>query len=218
MIPSRVIDPAARLQLESAVIEAERATSGEIVVNVVRACDEYGSAGWRLAVLLAALAFLGLAELHARWPLPWLEGHLIPALFCAELVALLFGHALARVDAVRRLFVSEALLEHRVAERARRAFAERGLARTAGRSGILLFVALFERRAVVLADEGIHRALGPDERWDDVVAPVLAGLRDGRAVDGLLAAVGRCGELLARRLPAAAREVNELPDPVVLED
>jgi len=79
-------------------------------------------------------------------------------------------------------------------------------------------VALFERRAVVLADEGIHRALGPDERWDDVVAPVLAGLRDGRAADGLLAAVGRCGELLARRLPAAAREVNELPDPVVLED
>ena len=218
MIPSRVIDPAARLQLESAVIEAERATSGEIVVNVVRACDEYGSAGWRLGVLLAALALLGLAELHARWLLPWIEGHLISALFLAELAALGLGHGLARIDVVRRLFVSEALLEERVAERARRAFAERGLARTAGRSGILLFVALFERRAVVLADEGIHRVLGPDESWDEVVAAVVAGLRDGRAVEGLLAAVRRCGEILARRLPAAAREVNELPDPVVLED
>ncbi len=218
MTPSRVIDPAARIRLESAVIEAERATSGEIVVNVVRACDEYGSAGWRCGVLLAGAAFLALAELHARSPVPWLEGHLISALFLAELGALGLGHALARLDPVRRLFVSHPLREHRVAERARRAFAERGLARTAGRSGILLFVALFERRAVVLADEGIHSALGPDESWDEVVRPIVAGLRGGNAVDGLLAAVRRCGELLARRLPAAAREVNELPNPVVLED
>jgi putative membrane protein len=218
VIPSRVIDPAARLRLESAVIEAERSTSGEIVVNVVRACDEYGSAGWRCGVMLAGAAFLALAEVHARWPLPWLEGHLVSALLLAELVALALGHALARLDGVRRLFVSRALREHRVAERARRAFAERGLARTAGRSGILLFVALFERRAVVLADEGIHRALGSDESWDEVLRPIVSGLREGRAVEGLLAAVRRCGEILARRLPAAARQVNELPDPVVLED
>jgi putative membrane protein len=80
-------------------------------------------------------------------------------------------------------------------------------------------VALLERRVVVLADEGIHRVLAPDETWQQVVDLALAGLRDGRAVEGLESAVRRCGEILARHLPPPVPNPDELSDAlVVLED
>jgi putative membrane protein len=180
------------------------------VVCVVRACDEYGSLGWRLGVTLAALALLGGARL---WPDATAVDLL--ALQCG---VLLLGHGLARLDPIRRALLTEALLEHHVAERARAAFAEHGLTRTAGRTGVLLFVALLERRVVVLADEGIHQVLGPDESWQEVVELATAGLRSDRAVEGLAAAIRRCGEILRAHLPAAPRHVNELPNAIVLED
>jgi putative membrane protein len=212
MRPSQLLDPADRQRIEAAVIEAERATTGEIVVAVVHASDEYGSAGWRLGVALAVLAFLGLA--HFRPDLPLL------ACLGAQAVALLVGHVLARIDAIRRLLVSDALAELRVRQRAARAFAENGLTRTAGRTGILVLASLLERRVVVLADEGIHRVLDPEESWQEVVDLAVTGLRDGRPAEGLLAAVARCGGILGRHLPTdPPRNLDELPNPpLVLED
>ncbi len=212
MRPSHLLDPADRQRIEAAVIEAERSTTGEIVVAVVRASDEYGSAGWRLGVLLALVASLGLA--HFRPELPLLA-HL-----AVQGAGLLAGHALARVDGIRRLLVSDPLARARVRQRAARAFAENGLARTAGRTGILLFASLLERRVVVLADEGVNRVLAPEESWQEVVDRAVEGLRAGRPAEGLLAAVARCGEILARHLPTAPpRDLDELPNPpLVLED
>ncbi|RIK99520.1 MAG: hypothetical protein DCC71_20280 [Proteobacteria bacterium] len=210
MRATALFDPAARLRLETAIAQAERATSGEIVLVVVRACDEYGSAGWRFAVLLAAAAFAALAAFAPPLDI-WLY-------LAAQAAALGVGHALARIEALRRALLPEPLVEQRVAERARRAFTEHGLARTQGRTGILLLVALLEHRVVVLADEGIHRALDPDESWQEVVDLAVAGLRSGRAVEGIEAAVRRCGAILARHVGASAANADELPNRVVLED
>src|SRR5262245_46662161 len=148
MRASELLDAAERERLAGAIREVERTTGGEIVVAIASDCDEYGSAGWRLGVALAALVLLGLG-LFAP-PLPWV------AYLGAQAAALVAGHALARRDGVRRALLDEALVQRRVAERARRAFFEHGLSRTRGRTGILIFVALFERRVVVLADAGIH--------------------------------------------------------------
>jgi putative membrane protein len=206
-----LLDTAARSRLAAAVREAERTTQGEIVLAVVRACDEYGGAGWRLGVLLAVAAYCGLHAFAA--PLPWW------AYLAAQGGALLAGHALARPDAVRRVLLGADLVEQRVYERARRAFLENGLTRTQGRTGVLLFVALLERRVVVLGDEGIHRALEPGESWEELVELAGAGLRAGRPVDGLEAAIRRCGEILAHHFPASPeRNTDELPNAVVIED
>jgi putative membrane protein len=205
-----LLDPAARQRLEDVIFEVERATSGEIVLDVVSACDEYGSVGWRVAALAAALAFTGLAAFAPPDDV-WVY-------LAAQLAAGAAAHALARVEAVRRWLLPHELVEARVAERARRAFGENGLTRTAGRTGILLFVAVLERRVVVLADEGIHRALDPDERWEDVVALAVAGLHEGRAAEGLEAALRRCGAILARHAPAPDHNPDELPNRVVVED
>lgn len=209
MRPSQLIEPDDRLRLERAVLEAERGHPGELVAVVVRACDEYGSVGWRLGVMLAALAFLGLV-LFSPPLTPWVY-------LAFQAAALVLGHALGRIDALRRQLLPETLVEERVAERARRSFAEHGLSRTERRTGILIFVTLLERRVVVLADAGIDAVLNPEESWSEVVDLAVRGLQSGRAIDGLEAAIRRCGEILARHAPAPPTP-NELPNALVLED
>ncbi len=210
MTPTALVPPDARLRIEGAIAEVERRTAGEVVVVVVAASGDYAQVPWRLGVLLAAVALLGLPLVAGAVPLS--------LLFAAQLAALAAGLALGRIPSVKHHLVSDAVQDARVAERARRSFAERGLARTGARTGILLFVSLLERNVVVLADEGIHRVLGPGERWEDVTELVLAGLREGRGAEGLEAAVRRCGEILAAHVPAALENRDELRNTVVLED
>ena len=120
---------------------------------------------------------------------------------------------------MQRLLLPEPLVQERVAERARYAFAANGLAHTRDRTGILIFVALLEHRVVVLADEGIHRALDPSESWQEVVdARRRRACAAGRAEAGLEAAIRRCGEILARHVPAQGRNPDELANRIVLED
>lgn len=164
-------------------------------------------------VSLAALVFAGLLAFA-----PPLAGWNYLA---AQAAALALAHAVARIDAVRRLLLAQPLVLSRVAERARHAFVANGLAHTQQRTGILIFVALLERRVVVLADEGIHRALDPNESWQQVVELAVGGLRRGGAddaVNGLEAAIRRCGEILARHVPAPDRNPDELSNRIVLED
>lgn len=210
MKPSQLIGAGGRERIAAAVSAAERGTTGEIVVAIVRGCDEYGAAGWRLGVLLAALTFLALA-LFAP-PLP------MTAYLAAQLAVLAVGHTVARFDEVRRLLVSEAMMEACAERAAAATFVRLGLADTPHRTGILIFVALLEHRVVVLADRGIDEALGGEENWTEIVALVLDGIERGGMVDGIVAAVGRCGEILENVLPAGADDSNQIHLSLVIED
>ena len=210
MRPSDLIDAEARARIEAAVREAESATGGEIVVAVVRECGGYASAAFWLGAWLAALAFLALG-LFAP-PLSW------AAYLAAQAAAFGLGLGLARLGRVRRLLLGAEALERRAAARARRCFAEQGLTRTRGRTGILIFLTLLERRVVVLGDEGIDRALDPGESWQAVVDLAVEGIRAGEPARGLVAAVVLCGAILARHLPPPVPNPDELRDAVVIED
>jgi putative membrane protein len=208
--PSVLLDPADRLRIEGAVLEAERNTAGEIVVAVVGSCAEYESAGWRLGATAALLGFL------AAWIFAPEIGPGI--LLGAQAGGLVFGHLLARVQIIRRSLIPDRLMQECAERRAWSAFAENGLARTAERTGILLFVALFEQRVIVLGDEGVDQVLDPDESWDEVIDLLLAGVREQRATEGILAAVRRCGEILQMHLPAPPKNLDQLPTALILED
>jgi putative membrane protein len=208
--PSALLDPADRLRIEGAVLEAERNTAGEIVVAVVGSCAGYGSAGWRLGVAVALLGFLGAAIFAPEIGLGILLG--------AQAAGLVLGHLLARIQLVRRSLISDRFMQECAERRAWSAFAENGLARTAERTGILIFVALFEHSVIVLGDEGVDRVLDPEESWEEVVDLLLAGVREKRASEGILAAVQRCGEILQTHLPATPKTLNQLPTALILED
>jgi putative membrane protein len=91
------------------------------------------------------------------------------------------------------------------------AFHQLGMVETRGRTGILIYVSLLERRVVVLADRGIHARVA-EGTWDGVVARVVEGIRRGQADDGLVEGIRLCGEILARHVPPQPNDPNELPD------
>jgi uncharacterized membrane protein len=209
--PSRLLDAADRLRIERAIYDAEAKSAAELAVRAVGRCDDYGAAAWRLACFGAALALAGSAA--------FAPGATRAALAAAAGGAAA-GHALALSARVRRFAVSEARLAERAAERAFDAFAHAGLARAPSGGGILLFAALFEGRALVLAGEGLAGAAETGE-LSDAAAALAAGLAASAAAEGLLEAIERVGALAARRLPpprSATRTPEERPVPVRVED
>ena len=210
MRPSNLIGPADREQIEAAVRSAEAGTSGEIVVQVVRRSDDFAVSAWRFAVLLAALVLLG-----SDWIAP---ASSLLVLFGLQLAVVLVAHVVCLLDPVRRLCLREDELERAAQRGARDAFRLHVVRRTEARTGILIYVSLLEHRVVVLGDEAIDRALAPDESWKAVVDCVLDGLRTGRATDGIVRAVERCGAMLAHPLPPAQDDRDEIVHGLILAD
>jgi putative membrane protein len=197
-------------EIERAVKEAEGTTSGEIVPYVVGRSDPYHEAFWRGACLGAlALAMVAAAvhELGRFWGygLLWLA---VPPFAGAGLGWL----AVAAWPRLRRALIADEQLETMVRMRAQGAFLEQEVFDTRERTGILVFLSLFEHRVVVLADSGINAKVQQNE-WDSIVAGIVAGIRAGAPGAALAEGIRRCGTLLGeRRVERRADDTDELAD------
>jgi uncharacterized membrane protein len=120
-----------------------------------------------------------------------------------------------RVHAERRVAHG---LRRRTADpisRARDVFVALGMHRTAQRSGVLIYLAVEDRKLAIVGDEGIHTRVG-DDYWTGVRDRMVERLRAGAMRDGLVGAVSDVGAALARFFPRRPDDVDELPDDVSL--
>ena len=195
-----------RSRITEIIREVEAQTSAELVVTVRHVSGRYRDVdylvGFAMAlVTLGALLFL---------PVPFaVESMPVDVVVGFALGSFVSTHA----PPLRRLLVTERRLHDEVARAARAAFVDRGISRTRGRNGILVFVSTFERTVEVLADIGIDtKALGP--LWAAAVEAardaVKGALDFGRFVDALRT----LGPDLAAAMPHAPDDVDELPDEV----
>jgi putative membrane protein len=197
--------------VRAAVKKAEKGTSGEIVPYVVPASDAYAGTVWKgtaLGALLGPLVALAVYRWGGFWGSQLSFWIAVPAAAGAAALFLLT----AFVPAVKRWLADGEMLTARVHERAAMAFLAEEVFRTRERTGILLFVSLFERQVVVLGDSGINQRVEVSH-WEEVVDTVVAGLRGGRPAEAIVAGIEQCGELLAR-FGVAIRpdDTNELAD------
>ncbi len=203
--------------IEAAVHEAEKGTSGEIVPCVVARSDHYEAAAWKGAVLgafAAVVAFTSVRYFGNFWGSPALGWIALPPVIGGAL-----GYAAAAmVQPLKLALAGRAHIEHRVHQRAAEAFLENEVFKTRDRTGVLVFLSLYERRVVVLGDAGINAHVGQHE-WDTVVAGIVAGMRTGKPGQALGAAIARCGELLERRgVAIRADDTDELPDKLRMQE
>ncbi len=95
-----------------------------------------------------------------------------------------------------------------------RAFTRLGMANTAERNGVLIFVCPSRHKFVVLGDEGIHQKVG-QAFWEKIVAAIGAKFRTGDFTGGLVDGILAVGQELKHHFPhQGERDVNELPDEV----
>lgn len=97
--------------------------------------------------------------------------------------------------------------------RAAALFAELGMDATRDGTGVLLYVAVEDRKAAVFAGPGIHAA-GEDGFWQSAVEAIAAGFARGDRAGGLVAALDRIGDLLRAEVPGEDAAGDELPDRV----
>lgn len=211
MTVERILSEPVRRRIADAVREAEAGTSGEIVVAVVNEVDRYEEAAWRGGTLAAAVVLgVDLLYRHATpfwWRLP------VDAGLLAAILSGIVGYVLVtRVAALRRRLVGRARRRALVRAAAHTAFRSCGVAATAGRTGVLVFVSLFEREVVVLPDAGLE-ARAPEGAWDGTVERLVAGMKAGRPAEALVDGVRACGERLrAAGCLAQPGDRNELED------
>jgi putative membrane protein len=99
--------------------------------------------------------------------------------------------------------------------RSRQVFFDSRVHHTAGRTGLLIYVSLFERMAAVLADEAVTERLG-QPALDALRDQLTAALAAQSLADALCATITAAGPRLAAALPREPGDVNELPDALVV--
>lgn len=193
-----------RAVLREAVRAVEAKSRAEIVLAVRPRSDSYNR-GPLLFGVVVAWAVLGF-ELFSAYEFPLDAIFLEPAMIgaCAAFLA-------ASLPASTRILTSAKKRRESVERAARATFQERGVGLTRERTGVLLYLSLLERDAVVVADKGVTDVVPPDV-WTPLLTRVAASARSARDAAGLARAVLLLAEPLAAELPARADDVDELPD------
>jgi putative membrane protein len=198
--------PTARERVGEAVRAVELETSAELVVTLRPISGHYRHTDY----LVGALAALALLCVFLYHPEPF-EYDFLPlelgAIFgLGALISAYFGP-------LRRALTSKALRAQSVRRAAREAFVDLGVSRTRARTGVLVYVSMFERRVEVVADVGVD-AKAVDAASLQLVSAVEGSLFRGPSFDGFVAALRRLGPALAAALPRDDDDVNELADEV----
>lgn len=199
--------------IEEAVRQAERRTSGEIVPVILRRSATVGHIPF-VVFLLLLVVYLGFGVSH------WfaenvLDNHWLTLGYVV--LSWLVSRWLANWEWLERVLTPKADQQQQVEQRAELEFFESRIKATEGGTGILLFLSLMERQAVVLADRAIAEKL-PQEKWREVVQLMIENTRAGAMGEGLRLAVLKCGETLAEHFPAASADRNELPNHLVIKE
>lgn len=101
-----------------------------------------------------------------------------------------------------------------VEKTAGKAFRRLGMAHTADRNAVLIFLVPSRRRFAILGDTGIHEKVG-QAFWNEVSTCLSSHFRRGAFTEGLVEGIRMVGDSLATHFPSAgAADRNELSDGV----
>ena len=197
--------PEAKRRATEAIRTVESQTSAEVVVAVRHAAERHVRTslvfGGAVAVVALVVMLVSPRVYDVRtMPLD------------ALLAFVLGGLACHFVPALRRRLTPRALRLAAAERGARAAFAALGIEKTRQRSGILVFVALFERTALLVPDEGI-----PTPLLGDAYQAIGSGLAKSVAAldfEAFLRELTELGPLLSGVLPRRPDDENELCDDV----
>nr|NUR37236.1 hypothetical protein [Sphingomonas sp.] len=214
-----------REKISAAIAAAEAKSNGEIVAVATPISDAYHDVAlhWALVPLFAVLAWAAWRPTALVWWYDFLFGGWQPDPTLSQLLTLLMVFAALKFTVallilkwmpLRLLLTPPATKHRRVRRRAVSVFRAAAEKRTAGRTGILIYLSLAEHRAEIVADEAILKVTD-DHTWGEAMTALIADVREGRPADGIVAAIERVGVVLAEHFPRTADDINEIPDKLI---
>ena len=212
-------------KVSAAIAAAEAKSDGEIIAVATELSDPYHDVAlhWAVLAMIAVLAWAAICPTCLDWWLDLFLGGWRPEPTLRELFTFLMILAVLKFTAVllilkymtlRLALTPSATKERRVRRRAIATFKAGAERRTIGRTGILIYLSMRERRAEIVADEAITKVTSP-ETWGEAMAALLVEVKAGRPGDGIVAAVERVGAVLAEHFPKTSEDTNEIPDKLI---
>ena len=214
-----------RQKIAAAIAAGESKTSGEIVAVVTPISDPYHDVAlhWALVPLFAVLAWAAWSPTALVWWYDFLFGGWQPDPTLSELLTLLMFFAALKFTIALlilkwmplRLVLTPAATKHRrVRRRAVAIFQAAAAGRTTGKTGVLIYLSIAERRAEIVADEAILKVTD-GHTWGEAMAALISAVRDGHPGDGIVAAIERVGVVLSEKFPSSGHETNAIPDALI---
>jgi|APFre7841882630_1041343.scaffolds.fasta_scaffold47826_2 putative membrane protein len=189
-------------RISAAIKAAERKTAAEIVCVLARRSSDYAYVPALWAAVVA---------LTAPWPLILFTSMSVRAIYLTQIVVFIVAALLFSWKPLRFALTPRFVKRERAHRAAIEQFYTRGVANTKNRSGVLIFASLAERRAHILADEGIAAKID-DSEWRRALELLLDHLREKRIADGFIEAIDECATILSKHSPPGGQ--NELPDKI----
>ena len=211
-------------KVSAAIAAAEGGTDGEVIAIITERSDSYHDVGlhYAVAVLFLLLAYFAAwpDRLEALWTL--VMGWTTPPLMQQTLLILLgFGLLVFLISLfamrwmpLRLALTPAATKTRRVRRRAVMLFKAAAERRTVGRTGVLIYLSMGEHRAEIVGDDAITKVTTP-ETWGEAMVALLTEVKAGRPADGIVAAVGLIGAVLAEHFPKSSDDTNEIPDKLI---
>lgn len=197
-----------RTAIAKAITDAEKKTSGEIVVVVAAASGRY----YGIALMWAALA-----ALTVPLPLIWFTNWPIEHIYLIQLAVFAFLVLLMQFEPIRLAVVPRGVKHARAHEKAVEQFLSQNMHTTKGRTGVLIYVSFAERYAEVIADFAIYEKV-PQATWQGLVERLTARIGEHQRTEGLIEAVEASGKILAEHFPPGRANKNELPNHLIVLD
>ena len=199
-------------------------TSSEIVPVVSTSSGRYDRAedivGLFLGLVIVAVIWWQLPSPSEQDTGAWDGTHRemeILLLFFSMIVGFIVGASIAsRISWLRRLFTPRRQMKEEVETRAYHVFFDSSVHHTSGGTGVLIYVSLYERLAVVLGDKAVVENLG-QEGIDELCATLTRSINQDMA-QALIDTIQSTGDKLESVLPRAKNDVDELRDSLVTID
>ena len=187
-----------------AVREAEHGTSAELIVGVAARSGSYLDVAGFLGAVAALLALI--VALFA------------PSTFLRAAVAveipLVFGMVAwltHRVPPMLRAIIPAARARKQVERAAASHFLAEAVHGTRGRTGLLVYLSLLERRVALVPDLGLIGRV-PSGTWSEVRWSRSGDPSRPRTQEDFERGIAEIGAILRRLVPSEGLDVNELPD------
>lgn len=202
--------------IELAVKKAESQVSGEIVPVLLNRSHHYPSSKYKLALIASVVMFLLLIiadrtidNINIYDPI-----YYFTLVYGAAIIGFLVPVVFPRLSAA---LATEKEKSHAVEQQAETIFLENEVFNTKYRTGIMLFISIDERRALVMADTGINQKV-EQTTWDDLISTLINSIKRKELASGITNAINSATQiLLDNGFNIGEDDTNELSDNIITE-
>ncbi len=205
----------------NAVKKAELKTSGEIVPMIVESSSSYKQIELKLFLLLSnitlVIAFFIAIAIKFSTRLQFIPFNSTTiSIFTLSIFAIniIFLATIRFCPIIKALFISKELKKRTVFNKAQQEFIFQGIKETRDQTGVLIYISIYEKEVVILADEGINNKVH-ESFWQERINEIIHGIQTKQAPMALSNAITEIGNELTKNFPKKADDKDELTNIII---